>query len=78
MMLSAVWSQLCVKADISFPKGYHINSLHCNKEVTNGNEPQSLGPNGQARAEARICYNTKAVFCPQERAEAGITVAIEE
>jgi hypothetical protein len=37
-----------------------------------------LRPNGQARAEARICYNTKAVFCTQECAEVGITVAIEE
>ena len=37
-----------------------------------------LGPNGQVRVEARICYNTKAVFCPRERAEAGITIAIEE
>jgi hypothetical protein len=33
---------------------------------------------GQARAEAHICYNTKAVFCTQEHAEAGIIVAIEE
>jgi hypothetical protein len=36
------------------------------------------GPHGRARAEARICYNTKAVFCTQELAEAGIIVAIEE
>ncbi len=36
------------------------------------------GPHGQARAEARICYNTKAVFCTQEHAEAGIIVTIEE
>src|SRR5258707_15072041 len=35
-------------------------------------------PHGQARAEARICYNTKAVFCTQEHAEAGIIFAIEE
>jgi hypothetical protein len=37
-----------------------------------------LGPHGQARAEARICYNTKAAFCMQEHAEAGIIIAIEE
>jgi hypothetical protein len=36
------------------------------------------GLHGQARAEARICYNTKAVFCTQEHAEAGIIAAIEE
>src|SRR5258708_39285440 len=34
------------------------------------------GPHGQARAEARICYNTKAVFCTQEHAEAGVIVAV--
>src|SRR5260370_11281392 len=33
------------------------------------------GLHGQARAEARICYNTKAVFCTQEHAEAGIIFA---
>src|SRR5258707_15086227 len=36
------------------------------------------GPHGQARAEARICYNTKAVFCTQEHAEAGKIFTVEE
>ena len=37
-----------------------------------------LRPDGQARAEVRVCYNTKTLFCTCERAETGITVAIEE